>query len=297
MKKIYRSFFLFIIVLSLAKISFGQLPITISYNWKPSSFVSEQTSYLYSYSGFTTFSFNIPVIYYNPLLYSSLPQDALVFLRVHEHGHAIQKIMNEDECDCWAAKQLQSSGDGKILDGTIYWMENVLRDQGGDATHKNGFGMAQTLRRCRGLVSETPNAPKTQETSTLSLSLSIPKIIASSKNNFEDIKGSFNSSIEGCRLYNSKINILNTNLNTIYVCGFGTYFSSIIYRGKNESKAEDLYRSFQNNFETNFSSYDFIDGNGRFVVEEINGKKDGVEVSLSWSQYSDGLNLVSITVE
>lgn len=146
-KMILTSFMLLLV--SAAQVR-AQLPITIPVNWQPPAPVREGTNYSVPYAGFTSFDQFGPYIVYNPRLYANYPQPMLVFLRAHEYGHVYSRgpfANPEANADCWAAGQL-SRTDPQIFGQVIWYMENVLGPHGGDATHGNGFQMAQLMRRC-----------------------------------------------------------------------------------------------------------------------------------------------------
>jgi hypothetical protein len=75
-----------------------------------------------------------------------------VFLRAHEYGHIFSNgpyANPEANADCWAAQQLAQS-DPQVLDQVVSFMVNVMGPRGGDATHGNGYQMAQLIRQCSG---------------------------------------------------------------------------------------------------------------------------------------------------
>jgi hypothetical protein len=87
---------------------------------------------------------------------NSMPPAVQAFLRAHEHGHVYQIVYNpamlygsyaEYDADCYAAAVL-SYRDRGALTGAVQWFERVMGPYGGDATHGNGFQMAQRARQC-----------------------------------------------------------------------------------------------------------------------------------------------------
>jgi hypothetical protein len=148
-KKMLLTSFVVLLLASVHEVR-AQLPITIPVNWQPPAPVREGTDYAVPYAGFTSFDQFGPYIVYNPRLYGQYPQPMLVFLRAHEYGHIYSRgpfANPEANADCWAAAQL-SRTDPQILGQVIWYLENVVGPRGGDATHGNGFQMAQLIRQC-----------------------------------------------------------------------------------------------------------------------------------------------------
>lgn len=84
------------------------------------------------------------------------PAAMLVFLRAHEYGHINQLRFNpalayspyaEYDADCYAASVLVNS-DPVVLAAAIQYMWNVIGPNMGDATHGNGFQVAQRALEC-----------------------------------------------------------------------------------------------------------------------------------------------------
>lgn len=98
----------------------------------------------------------IAIITCDPSRFNQFPVFAQKFLIAHEHGHVYQIVYNpailygpyaEYDADCYGAVVLAQT-DADSLTATVHWFETVMGPQGGDATHGNGFQMAQRLRQC-----------------------------------------------------------------------------------------------------------------------------------------------------
>lgn len=138
---------LFFIILISSKISSQcpcPLPITISYNWKPLICYSETISYNIPNAGFTSYYYGIPYIRYNPSIYYLWPQEVLVWVRVHEYGHAMTGSSDEFFVERWATNQLQVT-DPNIVSVYIYWLETEL-----PWGQYNSLMLAQNVRNARG---------------------------------------------------------------------------------------------------------------------------------------------------
>jgi hypothetical protein len=122
-------------------------------NWQPPYAVLESFDRsIAPYGGFTSIGPNGPFIRFNPDVWHNEPWYMNVFLRAHEYGHIFSRgpyANPEVNADCWAAQQLAQS-DPQVLDQVIWYMVNVMGQRGGDATHGNGYQMAQLIRQCSG---------------------------------------------------------------------------------------------------------------------------------------------------
>jgi hypothetical protein len=105
----------------------------------------------------------IAIITCDPGKLNWYPPFAQKFLIAHEHGHVYQIVYNpsilygpyaEYDADCYGAVVMANT-DVNALSQTVQWFETVLGNQGGDATHGNGFQMAQRIRQCAGSVGVT----------------------------------------------------------------------------------------------------------------------------------------------
>ena len=123
-KIVYASAFIFLLSLSV-KVQ-AQLPITISYKWKPPFNVSESINNSIPFWGLAHFYPSQYIEYnLNNINQSHLSQEMLVFTRVHEYGHIINKTSDEATTDCWASKQLAQT-DPQIINAAINWMDSVM---------------------------------------------------------------------------------------------------------------------------------------------------------------------------
>jgi hypothetical protein len=122
-------------------------------NWQPPYTVPESFDRsIAPYGGFTTMGPNGPFIRFNPDVWFNEPWYVNVFLRAHEYGHIFSRgpfANPEANADCWAAQQLAQS-DPQILDQVVWYMVNVMGPRGGDASHGNGYQMAQLIHQCSG---------------------------------------------------------------------------------------------------------------------------------------------------
>ncbi len=122
-------------------------------NWQPPYAVPESFDRsIAPYGGFTSLGPNGPFIRFNPEVWYNEPWFMNVFLRAHEYGHIFSRgpfANPEANADCWAAQQLGQS-DPQVLDQVVSYMINVMGPRGGDATHGNGYQMAQLIRQCSG---------------------------------------------------------------------------------------------------------------------------------------------------
>lgn len=121
-------------------------------NWQPPRTVPEFFDRsIAPYGGFTSMGPNGPYIRFNPDIWNTMPWFMNLFLRAHEYGHIFSQgpfANPEANADCWAAQQLGRS-DPQVLDQVVQYMETVMGPSGGDATHGNGYQMAQLIRQCR----------------------------------------------------------------------------------------------------------------------------------------------------
>ena len=142
--------FLAVFVLMLAAFQTAQAQ---QVNWEPPYRVPEYFDRsIAPYGGFTSMGPNGPYIRFNPDMWFRAPSYMNVFLRAHEYGHIFSRgpfANPEANADCWAARELGRT-DPQILDQVIAYMLNVMGPNGGDATHGNGFQMAQLIRQCSG---------------------------------------------------------------------------------------------------------------------------------------------------
>jgi hypothetical protein len=122
-------------------------------NWQPPYRVPEYFDRsIAPYGGFTSIGPAGPYIRFNPDVWYNQPWFMNVFLRAHEYGHIFSNgpyANPEANADCWAAQQLAQS-DPQVLDQVVSFMVNVMGPRGGDATHGNGYQMAQLIRQCSG---------------------------------------------------------------------------------------------------------------------------------------------------
>lgn len=130
----------------------SQLPISISYNWRPPFFVTETVDNRMNYWGYATS--NPPLIRYNLINIerAGLTQEMRLWTRVHEYGHIATMSSNEGTVDCWAAAQLAAS-DPEILESAITWLDTVFAFQGGPAG--TGRQRAAWMRQCRQNAAQT----------------------------------------------------------------------------------------------------------------------------------------------
>lgn len=126
----------------------AQLPINVSYKWRPPVIIPVGVNNNLQYWGFA-YS-NPPHIEYNlkEIKNQGLSEEVMIFMRVHEHGHILIPSSDEVTTDCWATKQLAAS-DPAILDAAISWVENVLGDRGGAPGRGTGHQRAALMRMCR----------------------------------------------------------------------------------------------------------------------------------------------------
>ena len=122
-------------------------------NWQPPQTVPESFDRsIAPYGGYTSMGPKGPYIRFNPDVWFNEPWYVNVFLRAHEYGHIFARgpyANPEANADCWAAQQLGQS-DPQVLDQVISFMVNTMGPRGGDATHGNGYQMAQLIRQCSG---------------------------------------------------------------------------------------------------------------------------------------------------
>jgi hypothetical protein len=142
--------FVMALVLMVNSMTFAQqIPAGMMMGWQPPVVVPESMNPNIPYAGLTQFDpFGRPFIMYNPVILGTLPQPLWVFLRAHEHGHAIGRLAGEAEADCWAAREI-SKVNPDLVDQIVWHLINTLGPRGGDATHGNGYQMAEVVQRCR----------------------------------------------------------------------------------------------------------------------------------------------------
>lgn len=127
----------------------SQLPINISYNWRPPFPVIETIDNSIPFWGFASYLRNAqPFIRYNLASINQMrvPQEELVFLRVHEHGHIVLRTSNETRADCWASQQLAGTDPG-ILDKAISFTDMVLGNSVVEGL--SGHQRAAIMRQCK----------------------------------------------------------------------------------------------------------------------------------------------------
>lgn len=99
----------------------------------------------------------------DPNKFYSFPPFAQEFLLDHEHGHVYQIVYNpsilygpyaEYDADCYGAI-VMAGRNPQGLAATVAWLVNVVGYQAKDATHGNGFEMAQRIRECAARVGVT----------------------------------------------------------------------------------------------------------------------------------------------
>ncbi len=128
----------------------AQLPINISYNWRPPFPVPEFVDNTIPFWGYATIEPSGKYyIRYNLINIQQwkATQEMMVFTRVHEHGHIVTKSSDEGVVDCWASKELART-DPKILAAAITWLDTVMANQGGGVGKGNGHQRAAWMRQC-----------------------------------------------------------------------------------------------------------------------------------------------------
>jgi len=154
MKNIFCKF-LILILGTLCSEANAQTPYPeTEFNWRPPANFPETFDINTSttpYPGYTQPPL-LNHIFYNPSLFFApnhvpFTHDILLYIRVHEHGHAILKTLDESTCDCFSASQIAITDPMSIPEIENFFINNFGNQQI-DVLHGSGTAIAQNINSC-----------------------------------------------------------------------------------------------------------------------------------------------------
>ncbi len=154
-----------------------------------------------------------PVIYYDPMVVSSVPSNVAKFFKYHEYGHVNLGHLNtfkvlimsdpqtqswvsqklEKDADCFAAKKLSKSEINSVLQ---FFYDNG--DYQKDYLHPSNFERAENIKNCLKTGSkEIEPEPELNDQYLESFATTLKSLLSAANNNFSSIKGEYKSTDYG----------------------------------------------------------------------------------------------------